>query len=256
MRRSAELIRIDISSENSLETAQAVYNNLTNHGKILISVSNYCKWALKVTSVKILAGEVHFSLVAISAGKEGGWSASLHTDPQTSNNTEGYITWTMDTHSFCIIYWRVGTDDEDQTNALGLGCRPYSDSNDKWAASVEQATKIKSDTEYLNYREYNNGKEEVVQYCNDKICVQGELSFDSDDKSIIEIFPRDEANVASSLESVLTQEIIDSYVEGYDKGSDIAAHIGTAVGVTAAVILSIVIAILLKKAYLKYLTPK
>ena len=61
-----------------------------------------------------------------------------------------------------------------------------------------------------------------MQYCNDKICVQGELSFDSDDKFIID---------KSIKESVLTQEIIDSYVEGYDKGSDIAAHIGTAVGV-------------------------
>ena len=238
------MLGLGVDVADSLVTAVNVFKEIKGEDKIIVAVSNYCKWTLGVISIEVIKGVTKAGMTSISAGKEGGWAAIQNEGLFDSDGTEGYTAWTMDTHSFCVIYWRVGLEDENQPNALGLGCRPFADDVDDWEKTIQDMIASRADVTYLEYREYPDADGEgITQYCSNDVCLRGSLFSASEGQANIEIFPRDVVNVAPSLEGLLTQDIIDSYIDEYDGGLDIGAQVGIGIGAaaTAAIFIAAIV---------------
>ena len=235
VKRLIGMLGLVVDTASSITSAIEVFNELKVESKILVSLKNYCKWSVSVVSIEIIQGVTRSGMASLPAGEEGGWTASQDEGLFADVGTEGYAAWTMSTHSFCAIYWRVG---DQETNAMGVGCRPYSDNVDDWEKTIQDVKQSKSEL-YIEYEEYDTSQR-VIQYCNTHICIQGILFSASDGEAKIEVFPLDVADVAPSLGDSLTQEMIDGSSNGDDKFGDPANRVREN-GLSEEVIIGIVI---------------
>ena len=247
---------------NSFLTALTTYNELKESAKIIVAVSNYCKWPLKVSSIEVIKGQTNSAMAVAAPNSKSGWTASEKPNIFLSGGSEGYAVWTMGPGSLCVIYWRVGQQEgfEKVPNAMAVGCMSFEKTTvDDWEETIQN---VKSDpvnrkSPYLEYHTYDTSQP-VIQFCNDYICVQGILFSASQGEAKIEIFPLNATNVAPSLQETLTQELIDSVTERDEKfgnatnrersdSLNIGAIIGIAVGAIVAIFLVVFVCIVCRR---------
>ena len=262
VKRGIGLLSLAVQVAASFTTALTYFNELEESAKIILAVSNYCKWPIKVISIEVINGQTNSAMAVVAPSTKGGLTASEEGSIFSAGGTEGYIAWTMDEHSFCVIYWRVGPQKKITSlpNAMAVGCRPFEGTTvDDWEESIQ---KVRSDPNsysdiHMEYHIYDTSQR-VIQFCNDHICVQGILFSASQGEAKIEIFPLNVANVASSLQNELTQEIIEQTTTTDDKFGDaenrkrsgslnIGAIIGILVGAIGFIVLLVVFCVWYKK---------
>ena len=243
MKRGIGLLGFALEVASSFITALEFFDSMKDPAKVILAVSNYCKWPLMVVGNEAIHGKIASQMASVTPGTKGGLTASEKSDVFSTDGTEGYSAWTMNSRSFCVIYWKVGY--ADLPNALAVGCRPYEGTTvDDWERTIQ---KVKSDPDsyespYLEYHTYDTSHR-PIQFCNSYICVQGILFSASQGKATVEIFPLNAMNVAPSLQDRLTQDIIDQTTTIDNKfgsvenrkrpdGLNYAAVIGISVGAT------------------------
>ena len=253
IKRGTGLLGLAVQIATSFLTAQTSFYKLEESVKIILAVSNYCKWPLKVISVEVINGQTNSAMAVVAPSTKGGLTASKGSSIYSSGGTEGYVAWTMSDHSFCVIYWRVGPKekDTDLPNALAVGCRPFEGTTvDDWEKTIQKVKSYSnSDNDiHLKYQIYDRSQR-VIQFCNDHICVQGILFSASQGEAKIEIFPLNAINVAPALQNELTQVIIKQMTTADDKFGDEENRKGSGLsggeiaGIVAGVLVFIIIVV-------------
>ena len=213
MKRGIGLLGFALEVASSFIAALEFFDSMKDPAKVILAVSNYCKWPLMVVGNEAIHGKIASQMASVTPGTKGGLTASEKSGVFSTDGTEGYSAWTMNSRSFCVIYWKVGQKREFDSvpNALAVGCRPYEGTTvDDWESTIQ---KVKSDPNsyksiYLEYHTYDTSHR-PIQFCDDFICVQGILFSTNQGEATIEIFPLNATNVAPSLQETLTQELID-----------------------------------------------
>ena len=252
------MLSLAVETANSFTSAYASFKELQESAKIIVAVSNYCKWPLRVISIEVMKGQTDSTMASVSPNSKGGWTASGEDSLVSYGVTEGYTVWTMDPDSFCVIYWKVG---ESEPNVLAVGCRPSEGMTvDDWERTIQKVKAGPSSHRnlYLQYHTYDTSQRSI-QFCNDDICVQGILFSASEGKAKIEIFPLNATNVAPSLQDKLTQDLLDSSTSEIGKFGnsekrerDSTAEISVGVGVGAFVAgIALVIIFIRVRDYIK-----
>ena len=212
MKRQLQLFNLLVAEAPSFKEALSTYNNLENElsAKILIALTNYAVWDISDISLVIINGINLSNITQVFSGKKGGWVS--YNKPHEQHGTEGYAMWKMGTHSSCVIYWKVQHKTEERSpNSLTVGCRSADTTLQVWQHIIIEKG-LAGSSEYLVSQTYSNSRP-VIQFCDDRICVQGIMTSSNHAVANIEVFPRNATDVTISLRNLLDQKTIDRNIQ-------------------------------------------